>query len=210
MAKGYIKAQNGEEIEIYDKQARTDISSIKTQLAKFSAPSGELEITENGTFDVTSLASVIVNVLSGGSASGDDNAGGETGGSDGGSTGNSNIDCFIFTHEAGQATNDTGWQFEIPHNLGDVPDYAVVMTVDYVDNAGTVFDWRGTTGCNLITSNSNSFSVKYEKVSIQDNAAPYLYADAEKIECRANFAWPGRISAGTRFLVACGILEAGE
>lgn len=57
-----IRDKNGTTDTYTPAEMATAIGAIETGIT----PTGELEITENGTYDVTDYASAIVNVLSGG------------------------------------------------------------------------------------------------------------------------------------------------
>lgn len=201
MAKGYIKAQNDVEIEIVDAKSRADVASIKSQISKFTYPSGELEIAENGTFDVTKYASVLVNVLSGGNTggdTGDDIVTPDTGGTP------ANTWFGLYTVDEHHGTSADGWSMDIPHGLGVVPDWAFVFRTDYADNTSYVGGWIGYTGANFVFMNAKAMSGRYEAVSMQDDAALYLHAKSDVLTCKTP-GWGGTLGTGTVLMVAVGL-----
>lgn len=207
MAKGYIKAQNDVEIEIVDAKSRADVASIKSQISKFTTPSGELEIAENGTFDVTKYASVLVNVLSGGNTGGD--TGSESGGGtvtpDSGST-SGNTWFSLYTVEEAYKTCAEGWELVIPHGLGVVPSSAIVMRMGVIADASKFRGWIG----NHLDPKSenirmtNDTGLNREALSFHDSAAQYLYADDTNLYCRSG-GWGGTLETGAVLMVAVGL-----
>lgn len=200
MPKGYIEAQNGVQLEIVDAAARADVSAVKSQISKFTAPSGALEITENGTFDVLRYAQAIVSISG---------SGGEDGSGDAGNSGGTFI-AFLYTQEAELHTNADGWSADIPHSLGRTPDWAIVMRTTHGNNASYPTGWIGYVGANGYIGNSHTtssaYSGKNEAVDMQNPDAKYLFADAENLTIKTP-GWGGTVQAGTQFLVACGMNE---
>lgn len=193
MAKGYIRAQNGEEIEIVDASARADVSSAKSQLAKLTAPSGELEIAENGTYDVTKFASILVNVLSGGSTT-----------PDGGTTIPANTWFGLYSISESLTTKEGGWSVDIPHGLGAVPDWAIVLRTTYSNNTSYVGGWIGYTEANFVFTNAQAMPGKKDLVSIQDEAALYLHAKQDVLTCKTP-SWGGSLFNDVVLMVAVGL-----
>ena len=208
MAKGYIKAQNDVEIEIVDAKSRADVASIKSQISKFTSPSGELEIAENGTFDVTKYASVLVNVLSGGNTGGD--TGSESGGGTvtpdaGGTSGNTWI--TLYTVEEDHNTCEEGWSMDIPHGLGVVPDWAFVIRTVHMSNSAYVGGWLGLTGFNECIVNAGDMAAinnSRETVSVNDEAARFLRAKSDVLTCTTP-GWGGTLETGAVLMVAVGL-----
>ena len=206
MAKGYIKAQNDVEIEIVDAKSRADVASIKSQISKFTSPSGELEIAENGTFDVTKYASVLVNVLSGGNTGGGDTGGDIVTPDTGDTSGNTWIS--LYTVEEHHGTSADGWSMDIPHGLGVVPDWAFVMRTEYNPSTAYVGGWLGLTGVNMVFTNAKTMVAHKqdspELVSLKDEAASYLHATADVLTCKTP-GWGGTLETGAVLMVAVGL-----
>lgn len=194
MPKGFMRALNGDLIEIVDMTARTDVATAKSQIAKFVRPNGALEITENGTFDVLKYAQAIVNV---------------SGRSDNSSIATPAGTWFgIYTVTETIKTNENGWNIEIPHGLGAVPDWAIVMRTAYADTTANVAGWIGYTGANFVFTNSRDISGKYETVSMQNDAALYLRAKSDVLVCKTP-GWGGTLEAGAVLMVAVGLNGGG-
>lgn len=195
MPKGYIEAQNGLQLEIVDAAARADVVMAKSRIDKLTAPIGTLEIKENGTFDVLRYARAIVNTVPGGS---DTDSGGAPAGTWLG----------IYTVPETNKTNENGWRIEIPHGLGAVPDWAVVMRTAYLDSTANVAGWVGYKEANFLFANSKALLGKYEVIPMHDEAAQYLYATADKLTCKTP-GWGGTLEAGAVLMVAVGLNGGG-
>ena len=195
MPKGFIQAQNGDLIEIVDAAARADVTTAKSMIAKLAQPSGALEIRENGTFDVLKYAQAIVNVSNG---NGNPSRSGSPAGTWFG----------LYTVAETIKTNENGWSLDIPHGLGAVPDWAIVMRTAYPESTANVAGWIGYTGENFVFKNSKTITGKYETVSMQDDAALYLCAKSDVLVCKTP-SWGGTLEAGAVLMVAVGLNGGG-
>lgn len=93
-------------------------SPVVVNVPQGITPTGTIEITENGSYDVTEFASALVNVSGGGSLP----------------SSISKIDGGSFT----PSSNQSAETYRINHNLGELPKYCVVWTEELTD--GTPVD----------------------------------------------------------------------
>lgn len=123
-------------------------------------------------------------------------AGIETGGSGGGMP--DGVNAFLLTLADSYNTSQSGWELVIPHGLGRVPAFAVVMRTSPVAYASQLRGWLGDTGWNArFTNFSNNAN---ENVSLQDQAATWIYADDTNLYCRSG-GWGGGLGTGTEMFV---------
>ena len=108
------------------------------------------------------------------------------------------MNAFLLTLTENYATSAEGWELVIPHGLGTIPAFAVVMRTTPVLYASDFRGWIGDGGVNARATNISNCN--FEKVAMQDSTAKWIFADDTNLYCRSG-GWGGALKAGLTLFV---------
>lgn len=108
------------------------------------------------------------------------------------------MNAFFLTLTETYNTSAAGWEIIIPHGLGTVPAFAVVMRTTPVRWNSEFRGWFGDAGTNSYRTNFTGGAT--EQVPMQDSAAKWIFADDTNLYCRSG-GWGGALEAGLTLFV---------
>ena len=113
------------------------------------------------------------------------------------------MNAFVLTLTESYLTQAApGWTLTIPHGLGKVPGFAIVMRTTGITNAADLRGWIGTNTENIRYTNKVGYG--HEAVPMSDSTAAWIYADETNLYCKSG-GWGGSLHAGVTLFV--GVLE---